>query len=55
MEAPPTDPGTPAPRDDAAARRDWAQTHAAALRAQDDWMDRHGHPFHDIMVGPFAP
>jgi antitoxin CcdA len=37
-----------------ARREAWAKEHAAALRAQDDWIDRHGHPFADIMEGPFA-
>ncbi|MFN3614901.1 MAG: type II toxin-antitoxin system CcdA family antitoxin [Rubrimonas sp.] len=33
----------------------WAAEHASALRAQDEWLAREGHPFADAVVGPFAP
>ena len=34
-----------------ARQRAWRREHAAALEAQDDWMDEHGHPFASIMPG----
>lgn len=39
----------------AAGHAAWTTAHAVALRAQDDWMDRHGHPFLNVFDGPFAP
>lgn len=38
----------------AARRGAWAERHAAALKAQDDWMDQRGHPFADAILSPLA-
>jgi hypothetical protein len=35
------------------ARHASVEAHAAALRAQDDWMERNGHPFADARESPF--
>ena len=37
-----------------ARREAWRETNAAALRAQDDWMERNGHPFAEAIVSPLA-
>lgn len=32
----------------------WLEEHAEAFRAQDEWLEKNGHPFADIMVSPFG-
>jgi antitoxin CcdA len=37
-----------------ARRRRWLEENADAFKAQDEWLEKNGHPLADIMVGPGA-
>jgi antitoxin CcdA len=37
-----------------ARRRRWLDENAEAFKAQDEWLEKSGHPLADIMVGPGA-
>lgn len=36
------------------AREAWIADATPIIAAQDDWFDRHGHPFAGIIAGPFG-